>query len=58
VFQWLQQTGGIADHELRRTFNCGIGFVVIADPAHAPAALTALLDGGEQAWVIGELRAG
>jgi phosphoribosylaminoimidazole synthetase len=57
VFQWLQQTGGIADHELRRTFNCGIGFVVIADPAAAPDVLTALLDAGEAAWVIGELRA-
>jgi phosphoribosylaminoimidazole synthetase len=56
VFQWLQQTGGIADHELRRTFNCGVGFVLIAKPAHAPSVLNALLDGGEDAWVIGELR--
>ena len=58
VFQWLQQTGGIDDHELRRTFNCGVGFVVIADPALAHQALAALLDAGEEAWIIGELRAG
>ncbi len=57
VFQWLQQTGGIADHELRRTFNCGIGFVVIAGQEQAHEALAALLDAGEEAWVIGELRA-
>jgi phosphoribosylformylglycinamidine cyclo-ligase len=57
VFQWLQQTGGIADFELRRTFNCGIGFVVIAGQDQAPTALAALLDAGEEAWVIGELRA-
>ena len=57
VFQWLQQAGGIADHELRRTFNCGVGFVVIAGQAQAPGVLAALLDAGEAAWVIGELRA-
>jgi phosphoribosylformylglycinamidine cyclo-ligase len=56
VFQWLQQTGGIADHELRRTFNCGVGFVVVAGQAQAPDVLTALLEAGEEAWVIGELR--
>ena len=57
VFQWLQQTGGIADHELRRTFNCGVGFLVIAGQDQAHEALAALLDAGEEAWVIGELRA-
>ncbi len=58
VFDWLQRTGGIADHELRRTFNCGIGFVVVAGQDVAHQALAALLDAGEEAWVIGELRAG
>jgi phosphoribosylformylglycinamidine cyclo-ligase/phosphoribosylamine--glycine ligase/phosphoribosylglycinamide formyltransferase/phosphoribosylformylglycinamidine cyclo-ligase len=56
VFQWLQATGGIADHELRRTFNCGIGFVVIAAADKAHEVLASLLDAGEEAWVVGELR--
>ncbi len=55
VFDWLQKTGGVSDHELRRTFNCGVGFMLIADPDHAPAVLESLLDAGEDAFVIGEL---
>jgi phosphoribosylformylglycinamidine cyclo-ligase len=57
VFQWLQQTGGVADHEMRRTFNCGVGFVVIASPENAAPVLAALLNVGETAFVCGELRA-
>ncbi len=57
VFEWLQKTGGISDHELRRTFNCGIGFVLIAAQDKAPEVLTGLLDAGEEAWIVGELRA-
>ena len=33
VFDWLQREGGVADDEMWRTFNCGIGFVLLADPA-------------------------
>jgi phosphoribosylformylglycinamidine cyclo-ligase/phosphoribosylamine--glycine ligase/phosphoribosylglycinamide formyltransferase/phosphoribosylformylglycinamidine cyclo-ligase len=58
VFAWLQQTGGLADQELRRTFNCGLGFVVIAGREQAQEVLSALLDAGEEAWAIGELGAG
>ncbi|MDO9125939.1 MAG: phosphoribosylformylglycinamidine cyclo-ligase, partial [Parvibaculum sp.] len=32
VFQWLGETGGISDHELRRTFNCGVGFILVVAP--------------------------
>jgi phosphoribosylaminoimidazole (AIR) synthetase len=56
VFQWLQQTGGIEDDEMRRTFNCGVGFIVIAAPGDADAALGALLEAGEEAFVCGELK--
>ena len=55
VFQWLQKVGGVADQELRRTFNCGIGFVLIAKPANAPSVLSALLEAGEAAFVCGQL---
>jgi phosphoribosylaminoimidazole synthetase len=57
VFEWLQRTGGVSDHEMRRTFNCGVGFMLIASPEHAPAVLESLLDAGEDAFVIGELAA-
>ena len=55
VFQWLQKVGGVADHELRRTFNCGVGFVLIVKPDNVPAVLAGLLDAGETAFVCGQL---
>jgi phosphoribosylformylglycinamidine cyclo-ligase len=55
VFGWLQQVGGVSDHELRRTFNCGVGLVLIVKPDKAAEALAALLDAGETAFVCGEL---
>src|SRR5262249_10643964 len=47
VFQWLQEVGGVAEHELRRTFNCGVGFMLIAAPENAEPVLAALLNAGE-----------
>ncbi|KAK0341198.1 hypothetical protein LTR94_027397, partial [Friedmanniomyces endolithicus] len=32
VFKWLAETGGVSDHEMRRTFNCGVGFILIVAP--------------------------
>jgi phosphoribosylformylglycinamidine cyclo-ligase len=58
VFDWLQREGGIDDHELRRTFNCGIGFMLIVAKDLAPEVLMALLDAGEDAFVCGELDKG
>jgi phosphoribosylformylglycinamidine cyclo-ligase len=55
VFQWLQATGGVADEEMRRTFNCGIGLMLVVAPGDVPAVLTGLLDAGEDAFVIGQL---
>ena len=55
VFDWLQREGGIDDHELRRTFNCGIGLLLIVAKDQAPEVLMALLDAGEDAFVCGEL---
>jgi phosphoribosylaminoimidazole synthetase len=57
VFAWLQELGGVSDHELRRTFNCGIGFLVIVAPSDAEPVLAALLNAGEAAFVCGELTA-
>jgi phosphoribosylformylglycinamidine cyclo-ligase len=58
VFDWLQQTGRIEPAEMYRTFNCGIGMVVIVPPQQASQALTLLQAHGESAQVIGEIRPG
>ncbi|MES2034273.1 MAG: phosphoribosylformylglycinamidine cyclo-ligase [Pseudomonadota bacterium] len=55
VFQWLQETGGISEHEMRRTFNCGVGLLLIVGRDEAPEVLEALLEAGEDAFVCGEL---
>jgi phosphoribosylformylglycinamidine cyclo-ligase len=55
VFAWLAETGGVAEPEMRRTFNCGLGFLLIVRPRDAEAVLTALLNAGETAFVCGEL---
>ncbi len=57
VFDWLQREGGVDDHELRRTFNCGVGFIVIVGRDEAPGVLSDLLDAGEDAFICGELAA-
>ena len=57
VFAWMQAVGGVADHELRRTFNCGVGLILIVAPQDAPETLEALLAAGEEAFVCGELAA-
>jgi len=58
VFQWLAETGGVAAEEMRRTFNCGVGFVLIVAAKDAETVLNRLLEAGEPAFVCGELRAG
>ncbi|MBL8772270.1 MAG: phosphoribosylformylglycinamidine cyclo-ligase [Phenylobacterium sp.] len=55
VFNWLQQAGGVAEHEMRRTFNCGVGLVLIVAPEDLPAVLEGLIAAGEEAFVAGEL---
>ncbi|KGX23736.1 phosphoribosylformylglycinamidine cyclo-ligase [Burkholderia pseudomallei] len=57
LFQWLQQHGGVADAEMHRVFNCGIGMAVIVSAADADDALRQLADAGEQVWKIGTVRA-
>jgi phosphoribosylaminoimidazole (AIR) synthetase len=57
VFRWLQETGGVADHELRRTFNCGVGFVLVVAAENVEPVLAALLNADETAFVCGQLQA-
>jgi phosphoribosylformylglycinamidine cyclo-ligase len=58
VFQWLQRTGGVAEDEMHRVFNCGIGMVVIVDPKDARRAMSALRAGGETVYEIGAIDKG
>ena len=55
VFAWLQQVGGVSDLEMRRTFNCGVGLMLIVDPHDLPDVLEGLVRADEDAFVIGEL---
>jgi phosphoribosylformylglycinamidine cyclo-ligase len=56
VFRWLQEKGGIATSEMWRTFNCGVGFVIVVAPEHVEAAIAALNASGERAWRLGRIR--
>jgi len=55
VFSWLAGTGGVQTEEMLRTFNCGIGMVVVADADEAPAVAAALTAEGETVMEIGRL---
>lgn len=57
LFQWLQQAGNVAAQEMYRTFNCGIGMVLIVDQADAAAAVEHLRAAGETVYRLGEIRA-
>jgi phosphoribosylformylglycinamidine cyclo-ligase len=58
LFDWLATTGSIEASEMHRTFNCGIGMVVVVPQAHVASSLQLLQAQGEQASVIGEIRPG
>jgi phosphoribosylformylglycinamidine cyclo-ligase len=55
VFRWLQQQGNLAETEMLRTFNCGVGMVVCVAAAQAPTALEQLQAAGETAWLLGRV---
>ncbi len=55
VFSWLAKTGGVSQDEMLRTFNCGIGMIVVVDAAKAQEAIEALREAGEAAVDIGEI---
>ena len=58
IFQLIQQTGNIAETEMYRAFNMGIGMIMIVDRFFAPAIVQRLNDAGESAAVIGEVQSG
>ncbi len=58
VFQWLSDAGGVAESEMHRTFNCGIGMTLIVGDSKAEAAMQLLHEHGLTCWELGEVRAG
>jgi phosphoribosylformylglycinamidine cyclo-ligase len=55
VFRWLAETGPVAPLELARTFNCGIGMLVVVDAARADAVTAVLAEAGETVHCIGRI---
>ena len=58
VFDWLAEHGNVETDEMRRTFNCGVGMVVVVDESKVDDAIRILTDQGEDAWRIGRIVAG
>ncbi|WP_436641384.1 phosphoribosylformylglycinamidine cyclo-ligase [Microbaculum sp. FT89] len=58
VFRWLAETASIEEAEMLRTFNCGVGMVVVVEAGKAEAVETLLRDLGETVWRLGRLCAG
>jgi len=58
VFNWLQETGNVAEAEMQRAFNCGIGMVLAVKPDNMMTVIERLEASGEQTWVIGQLKNG
>jgi len=54
VFDWLQARG-IAELEMMRTFNCGLGMIAVVAPEVADRTIATLESHGEQAWVVGSV---
>lgn len=56
LFRWLQTQGNVADAEMVRVFNCGIGMVLIIAPELASTAIQSLANQGLKVWKAGEVR--
>lgn len=55
LFAWLQKTAGIDDHEMNRTFNNGIGMIIVVGAEEAAACAATLRESGEQVYEIGRI---
>ena len=56
IFNWLQENGNITTHEMYRTFNCGVGMVLVVPADKLEQSLSMLKDLGENAWHLGEIQ--
>ncbi|MCH7508477.1 MAG: phosphoribosylformylglycinamidine cyclo-ligase [Proteobacteria bacterium] len=58
IFCWLQDHGGIDEHEMLRTFNCGVGMVICLPAEQEAAAIASLNADGERAFRLGIIEKG
>jgi phosphoribosylformylglycinamidine cyclo-ligase len=58
IFEWLQDAGRVADQEMYRVFNCGIGMTIQVAAKDADRAASILREAGQEALVIGEVKSG
>jgi len=58
VFKWLAATGGMAEAELLKTFNCGVGMILSVDPERADAVEALLIEQGETVYRMGTVTGG
>ncbi|BBN82000.1 phosphoribosylformylglycinamidine cyclo-ligase [Pseudoalteromonas sp. A25] len=56
IFNWLQENGNISTHEMYRTFNCGVGMILVVPADKLNQSLEILKAQGEDAWHIGEIQ--
>lgn len=56
IFNWLQHAGNVSRHEMYRTFNCGVGLIIILPNQFVDKAISLLNSNGEKAWLIGEIK--
>jgi len=55
IFTWLMQQGNITEHEMYRTFNCGVGMILVVPAAQVQQSIELLQQHGENAWHIGSI---
>ncbi|HZZ91741.1 MAG TPA: phosphoribosylformylglycinamidine cyclo-ligase [Usitatibacter sp.] len=55
IFDWLQKQGGVDETEMQRTFNCGLGMVIVVDRASGTKAVEFFARQGVEAWQVGEI---
>jgi phosphoribosylformylglycinamidine cyclo-ligase len=55
VFHWLQKKGDIAENEMYRVFNCGVGMVIAVAGDDVARSLDILKQAGEEAWLLGQI---
>ena len=58
LFRLIQEHGNVSEPEMRRTFNMGVGFTMVVDPALASDLVVALGKAGEDAFILGEVTRG
>jgi phosphoribosylformylglycinamidine cyclo-ligase len=57
VFKWLKEQGNVKQEEMIRTFNCGVGMVIVVSAKNAARTIELLKEQGEEAWQLGTISA-